>query len=527
MAASDDAALPLTMSRRDTLRACMAATALPILHSACNNGPKYGPPGDQDDPGPQPVLELTDGRSLYDDFDGHGNLQTYDGRNLAEPCLLSERIWGAKVGYEVLDGADQGQDPVALNEDGQRIEYRRQERMVEEIIGFIRQNPRPILGWERDILDGWLNDRGRALTAGLEARPVESQLKVVRCLLDRRGELFNERGRELARLLAGGGPNGPPGAEVACLVEKGYGEAEVLLLARLAAEREQFERFRRSPLQGMIREGESLLGAVTGIRRDIGETAYIYDPAGRLVDAEPHIPGRPYRGTRRLALPESVGSSPSKSRMPLSDSAESARGRGEVVPSVRRGGCVLRVTNPVQPYIKMLLNNPEILDPQDFGSFSADVLLSSASSGRLASAGLDYHTTIPEQELGRSWYAQIVIVGGESEVYIMGHYTNINTGVYQGRKLGSAAFDTWTNLRLDILTAEDDPALGADAMRLDFYVDGVFKASLFPEDSPILLDPERTGLGPHRSLIVYAAKGTSNAVGFFDNVRAVYENRIS
>jgi hypothetical protein len=415
----------------------------------------------------------------------------------------------------------------ALNEDGQRVEYRRQEREVEEIIGYLHQNPRPVLAWERDLIDGWLNDQGRVLTAGLEARPVESQVKVIHCLLDRRSELFNERGHGLTRLLAGGSLNGLPGAEAACLIEQGYGDAEILLLARLAAERQQFESFRRSPLRSIIREGESLLRAVTGIRRDFGETAYIYDMAGRLIDAEPHISGRPYRGTRRLSLRESHDPGLSRRRMPVPDGPESVRGQGEVIRSARGGGCLLKVTNPIQPYIKILLNNPETLDFQDFRSFSADVLLSSSSSGRGASAGLDYHTTIPEQELGRSWFAQIIIVEGESEVAILGHYTNINTGVFVGRPLGSAAFDTWFNLRMDICTSGDDPSLGATEIRIDFYVGGILKASLFPEDSALLLDPERTGLGPHRSLTVYAAKGTDTAVGLFDNVRAVYENRIS
>jgi hypothetical protein len=104
MAWGENPTLPRAISRRDALRAGLAAAALPILDGACNTGPKYGPPGEKETPGPQPVFELTEGQSLYDDFDGHGNLQTFDGRNLAEPCLLSERIWGAKVGYEVVEG---------------------------------------------------------------------------------------------------------------------------------------------------------------------------------------------------------------------------------------------------------------------------------------------------------------------------------------------------------------------------------------------------------------------------------------
>jgi len=55
----------------------------------------------------------------------------------------------------------------------------------------------------------------------------------------------------------------------------------------------------------------------------------------------------------------------------------------------------------------------------------------------------------------------------------------------------------------------------------------VFRASRIPEDSEILLDPLRTGAGPHRSLVVTGAAETGTAIGYFDNVRGVYKNRVS
>jgi hypothetical protein len=104
---------------------------------------------------------------------------------------------------------------------------------------------------------------------------------------------------------------------------------------------------------------------------------------------------------------------------------------------------------------------------------------------------------------------------------------NINLGLAVSDDLGPAQLDEWRSLRLDILTKRDDPALGDADIRLDYYVDGEIRASRIPEDSAILIDPQRTGLGPHRSLMVTGEKGTGTIIGRFDNVRAVYQNRIA
>ena len=93
--------------------------------------------------------------------------------------------------------------------------------------------------------------------------------------------------------------------------------------------------------------------------------------------------------------------------------------------------------------------------------------------------------------------------------------------------LGPAEHDRWYNLRVDIATQRDDASLAAGQIRLDFHVDGEFKGSLFPEDGPVLLDPERTGWGPHRGLVVYNEEESYGAVAYFDNVRAAYQDRIA
>ena len=91
------------MKRRDILAAGIGGAALSWLGRACKieSGSKPGGPTGPDVP--QPVCGLTDGRSLYDDFDGGGNLQTFDGQPLAVAGELSSKIWGATYGTEILD----------------------------------------------------------------------------------------------------------------------------------------------------------------------------------------------------------------------------------------------------------------------------------------------------------------------------------------------------------------------------------------------------------------------------------------
>ncbi|MCX6563401.1 MAG: hypothetical protein NTU60_07320 [Candidatus Aminicenantes bacterium] len=241
-----------------------------------------------------------------------------------------------------------------------------------------------------------------------------------------------------------------------------------------------------------------------------------------------HIsPGRPYHGSHQLLVLGAADTILETPTGPIPIQKGKAYPAAESVPP-RSGGYVLKVTNVLQFYVKILLTNPEVIDFPEFRSFSADVLLSSESKSKNCGAGLDYHTTIPEQPPGKSWWAENIIVKGTSgEAFLIGHYTNINTGSSASLRLGPAELDKWYNLRLDILTQRDAVSLAEHEIRIDYYVDGEFKDSLFPEDSAILLDFQRTGLGPHRSLIVYSEQGSANSVGYFDNVRAVYKDRIN
>ena len=72
---------------------------------------------------------------------------------------------------------------------------------------------------------------------------------------------------------------------------------------------------------------------------------------------------------------------------------------------------------------------------------------------------------------------------------------------------------------------DDRPA--ADEIRLEYYLDGVLKASRSPEDSPILSDPNRITWGPQRSFIVVNDNSEGASIAYFDNVKAVYSDRIA
>jgi hypothetical protein len=165
----------------------------------------------------------------------------------------------------------------------------------------------------------------------------------------------------------------------------------------------------------------------------------------------------------------------------------------------------------------------------DFGSLRADVRLSSRSTAPHPIAGLHFHTTIPEQPPGRSWWVTLGIfkdLGGPG-AFVVGQYGNVNLGLVQNDMLGAVALDEWHALRLDIVTRADDPGLGPQDLRLDYHLDGELRASRIPEDSAILIDPARTGLGPHRTLVVTRDGYEGDAYGYFDNVRARYNSRIA
>ena len=188
----------------------------------------------------------------------------------------------------------------------------------------------------------------------------------------------------------------------------------------------------------------------------------------------------------------------------------------------------LELSSAVSGYESAWLINPMITTFAEFRSLSADVCLAADPATISPYAFLNFHTTIPEQPPGKSWLVNLGLIRDPSgRVFIIGEYRNINLGTIVADDLGPALLEEWHNLRLDVIIGRDDPDLSLTEIRLDYYVDGALRASRVPEDSAILIDPQRTGLGPHRSLIVTGQKGTGLIIGRFDNVRAVYGDRIS
>ncbi len=232
---------------------------------------------------------------------------------------------------------------------------------------------------------------------------------------------------------------------------------------------------------------------------------WFHDDASRVVDAALTIP------------------------TPLSPSADDRRSLAPGPAPVPN--YVIGITCDVGVTAFTWFGNPMVIEFAEFGSLSADVMLSSRSTASNPSVSLNYHTTIPEQPPGRSWWVSLGILRDPAQpggAFVLGQYINYNLGIIQNDYLGPAALDEWRNLRLDILTKADDPGLGDQDLRLDYYLDGALKASRIPEDSAILIDPERTGLGPHRSLVVNReGNSVGQAIGYFDNIRAAYSNRIA
>jgi len=370
------------LDRRDFLKLGLTGAAFACLNGGCETKSSTLPPYHSEE-----VYELTDGRTLYDDFDGNGNLQMYDQRNLAEPGRLSSMLWDSSQGADVVI------DPAAelltvVNEQGRRVEYRQSK-----------------------------------------------------------------------------------------------GEA--------------------------------------------GETQYVYDGQGNLILAAPHIPGRPHHSSKKL-LWMGVRDGQSDTRHgPFKIQKGRIYGSAEAVLAAGRGW-VVRLSSEMTHLMGCLLASPREIAFVDFKSFSADVMVSSASTAQNFYAALDYHTTIPEQPPGKSWVSDVGLHKLRSgELLLFAQCANVNAGGSAAYfRLGQARFDTWYNVRQDILTYREDPTLGEKQLRIEYYVNGILRETEIPLDSEILLDPERTGWGPNRLLINFVVESGGEGIAYFDNVKGVYRNRV-
>ena len=183
-------------------------------------------------------------------------------------------------------------------------------------------------------------------------------------------------------------------------------------------------------------------------------------------------------------------------------------------------GNIVRLNHTDRGDIRLEVINPEKINFVDYQSFSADVMLKDTGAEELT-CGLDYHTSIPEQPPGISWWSQIRI-GKFSNgwVYIAGQYKNKNTDETQWVDT-EAKLNTWYNLRMDIVKISDSQ------IRIDYFINDELLGSLEPNDSEILLDPSRLAFGPIRSIqLVGKDLSSQNSINAnIDNVNAVFENR--
>jgi hypothetical protein len=373
-----------TLNRRDFIRLGLTGAALSCLQNSCETKSQPGLPNKGEE-----VSELTDGRTLYDDFDGNGCLQTYNNQNLAESGRLSSRIWDSSEEAGVVRDPGAAGHLNVVNEDGVRVECRRQE-----------------------------------------------------------------------------------------------GEAREML--------------------------------------------YVFDSEGTLIRAVPHIPGRPYYASKKLVWIGTRDGQYETREGRLTIKKGKAYGSAEIMPSDERGW-VLRLMSSETHLIGSLLADPRKIAFAEFKTFSADIMVPSTATARSFYAALDYHTTIPEQPPGKSWVSDIGLHKLQSgELYLFAQCANVNDGGSADYfRLGRAQFNTWYNIRQDIVTPNEDPTLVAHQLRIEYYVNGILKETEIPIDSEILLDPNRTGWGPDRLLINFVLEAGGESVAYFDNVRGVYRNRIS
>ena len=383
------------LTRRDLFRLGLTGTALSWLGRGCQQKISPGSSEPTNPPTePKAVYVLTDGKTLYDDFDGHGNLQSYNNQNLAEAGKINSVLWNVWTGWGTADivgdpiAGSAGSLLTAVNEDGQRVEYR---------------------------------------------------------------------------------PQGNTGLEI----------------------------------------------------------KHVYGADGRLIEAVPHVPGEPYHGSRKMTWFGAMDGYLVTPDGPVRVQKGKVYGIARIAPS-GAGGNVLRLAGSLSAGdVSLEISNPDECEAADNKSFSADLMLSSESTSSRLSAVLDFHTTIPDQYPGKSWLTQIGIgTMGSDALRIIGQCVNVNTGYRFLAFLGDAQPDTWYNLRVDMLTNKDDGTLGEKELRVDFYVNGALLASTIPEDSDVVLDRQRTGAGPSRILTVGTNQNQKSAVAYFDNVRAVYRNRI-
>jgi hypothetical protein len=198
-----------------------------------------------------------------------------------------------------------------------------------------------------------------------------------------------------------------------------------------------------------------------------------------------------------------------------------------VLESTSPSGMVLKLSSRLPGFMGMIMTSRRDVEFKDCRRLCGDIMIPSSASGTDYWASVDYHTTIPEQPPGVSWFTELGIrkfSGGELNLFAQCINRNTEYRVYLD--FGKAEPDTWYSFRMDVVTQRDDPTLEANQLRIDYYVNGELKGYDYPWDGELLLNPERTGSGPDRYVRLFVENPVGESIAYFDNIKAVYSNRI-
>lgn len=498
------------IDRRVFFKRSLVLAALANASISCKEDPSNN---DNPPPPSEPVYELKFGP--YDNLDGQGGHQDYDNTELAVAGQLSAQLWDHGPSSTVVDNPSG--NLTVLNENFQSVAYGWEDREEQRIIQYLQENVRPVTYFEREQFEKFLNPKGHDLVARIEEKDIDKQHKILQYVFSNRKGLFNEKGTKLDEMMKEKNAQDFLTQDTLNeLVETGFDENEVMALYYFHQEKQFYDGFLAKKVRDAGRKGINRVKTALGIETRIEpvEYKYTFDRKGNLIDAQPHIPGQPYHGAKKLMWVEEQGKIHATAQTVPGVYAQSA------------SGYVVKMERETQGDNRLELNNQEDIEFKDYKSLSVDLRLNRSDSEEF-SVGIDYHTSIPEQG-GISWYSQMGLFKDPRAgfAYIFANIKNKNTDYQFWKNLDPMNFGEWYNLRMDIETKDDDPTLKDTEFRVKFYVNGVEKAAEIPEDSAILLDPNKTDFGPKRS-VSFVNTGGKPIRAFADNFKAVYKNRVS
>jgi hypothetical protein len=190
-------------------------------------------------------------------------------------------------------------------------------------------------------------------------------------------------------------------------------------------------------------------------------------------------------------------------------------------------GKVLKLASSVTGFMGLIMTSRRDIEFKDCRRMCADIMIPSSAAGTDYWASVDYHTTIPEQPPGVSWFTELGIRKfSKDELKLFAQCVNRNTEYRVVFDFGPAEPDTWYSFRMDVVTQRDDPALAANQLRIDYYINGDLRGYDYPWDGELLLNPERTGSGPDRYVRLLVESPFGECIAYFDNIKAAYSNRI-